>query len=68
MKTAERRRGQEEIVSTPIPSASLDALIDLVIEQSSRDTLDAREVSHLLMAALALRTARRTGKQVFLVV
>jgi hypothetical protein len=56
------------LVSTPIPFAALDALIDLVIAESGRETLSAHEVSDLLMAALALRTARRTGKQVFFVI
>jgi hypothetical protein len=59
---------REDIVETPIPAASIDALIDLMIAQSSSDAVTAREVSALLMAALALRTARRTGKQVFIVI
>lgn len=59
---------REDLLSAPIPSAALDALIDLVIAESGRENLNAQEVSELLMAALALRTARRTGKQVFFVV
>jgi hypothetical protein len=59
---------REDIVSAHIPSAALDAIIDLVIAESGRENLNAHEVSELLMAALALRTARRTGKQVFFVI
>jgi len=57
-----------DIVSTPIPTASLDALIDLMVAQSGRDDIAVHDVSELLLAALALRTALRTGKQVFFVI
>lgn len=52
-----------EKITTAIPASALDALITFCVEQAERSP-NGRDASALLMAAVILRTARRTQRPV----